>query len=1202
MVVSKDKLSRRKSIAAPTQSVIVKPTDTRRKRRAHSIAPGKIISPLSRSRLSLGPVKGILKGAKRRSTESQNPDDLNATQSMDLTQENSSSQPSRQSLLARRVSFSSTAHVRLFGRNHTSSTIEGDSPAPSSDDPVSSSPQKPPQINDENAYPGASGHNRKSIRFSAVSDMDLTSASAGAFLQGAEDDSALMDEELDFDDDEMDVTQVHGNVLRKRSLSTGLARAPLSQLSSNPSGGGEPSSDDPVRYEDASHSLASEQSINSESDQSGMEFTVPLNQSLRPAQKDEAWVALVQATHSGNAQAPSSDASMEDMEVDSPVKPVSGDDSLSDASFGNDYADGYADGNETINVSKVLGRFSFGDVGRRESVFHNESAMDEDSEIYGGIAGIAATSTPRPSTVAPPSSPLPESEPEFRPYPQLSPPTTTTSLPPPSAIPTPSNIPPPTVFSRPSEKPTPSTSRPVSPKKPVFTPKSPAKATPRSFSAAFAPPVTKPLPRKSLNPPSTSTQQSIPEKRLHQDATVESSPPSPAKRQALANKWTSSVTPGPQQASSSTSTESPRPLPASKKAVFQAPSSASSSQASSSSSQAPISSIRRPSGYFARRKSLGIGLAPAEEVTLSPGATRTSPKKKAGIGLGRVSMGSGASDAWARFDRNASAPSQLNSNGKGKEKAVELPVAITITPAPEPPAAPDQHPEEQEAEMAVDEEPIATQAVDLSTLLENDGFADEDEEGQPEINVQATEQWREGVPQEGYVENDVPAISIEQFFEMTDIKFMDEIMVPRNSIHPELRRQPRAPADIPLAEYAVAMGVDVPRLVLYSRVARDLEAWLEKSKMNFREAEVEAAQMTPELFIEYSRADEDGQAELHHQLNLIRGHTRLVAKSEWSDWKLEWVKGLQVTAQESLTNLEHDAKTLSELRAKADEIEPALQAEYDEIMRELEREQQEIADIEQCDQEYLNELKASIAEQNLELDSLKNDLKENTDQLAWLQGRLEDLESQKRETLGAIDQADRYLHIQKNSTHSEVFRLKGELEALENLHMFRAYKVNPSLFEYVYAERFRVVIPCRNYVPLVDKVDITRTPEGRTKSKDDFPRLSAFLLDGAKQIVCNMAATSRAVSTRHVVQTLTDYWSSCTQVRGQLLHLSVKYPVEIEVLPQSQGFKAHADVLFPSVKGKAILSFVFSTETCARWPTTIDALQCEVKVVYGNLR
>ena len=180
-------------------------------------------------------------------------------------------------------------------------------------------------------------------------------------------------------------------------------------------------------------------------------------------------------------------------------------------------------------------------------------------------------------------------------------------------------------------------------------------------------------------------------------------------------------------------------------------------------------------------------------------------------------------------------------------------------------------------------------------------------------------------------------------------------------------------------------------------------------------------------------------------------------------------------------------------------------------------------------------------------------------------------------------------------------QFSGELEALENLHMFRVCKVNASLFEYVYAELFLVVIPCKNYLPLVDRVEITRTMSGRTKSKDDFPRLSTYLLSGANQVVRNLATGRHTVTTRHVVQTLTDYWSSCTQVRGQLLHLSVKYPIEIEVLPQSSGFKAHAAVLFPSVKGKAILSFIFSTDTCARWPATIDALRCQVRVAYGNL-
>lgn len=99
---------------------------------------------------------------------------------------------------------------------------------------------------------------------------------------------------------------------------------------------------------------------------------------------------------------------------------------------------------------------------------------------------------------------------------------------------------------------------------------------------------------------------------------------------------------------------------------------------------------------------------------------------------------------------------------------------------------------------------------------------------------------------------------------MTGIKFMDEVTAPRRSMHPSRQpiRHPRNLADIPLAEYVTAMGIDIPQLELYSRVSKDLEAWMAKSEIVFAQAEEEATKLTPELFVEYARADEEGQAEL----------------------------------------------------------------------------------------------------------------------------------------------------------------------------------------------------------------------------------------------------------------------------------------------------------------------------------------------------
>lgn len=93
---------------------------------------------------------------------------------------------------------------------------------------------------------------------------------------------------------------------------------------------------------------------------------------------------------------------------------------------------------------------------------------------------------------------------------------------------------------------------------------------------------------------------------------------------------------------------------------------------------------------------------------------------------------------------------------------------------------------------------------------------------------------------------------------------MDELTAPRRSMHPSHQppRQARGSEDIPLAEYVTAMAIDIPQLGLYTRVSKDLQAWMEQSKAVFAQAEDEAAKITPELFIEYSRADEEGQAEL----------------------------------------------------------------------------------------------------------------------------------------------------------------------------------------------------------------------------------------------------------------------------------------------------------------------------------------------------
>ncbi|KAJ7102377.1 hypothetical protein B0H15DRAFT_768376, partial [Mycena belliarum] len=397
----KEQPSRRKSIAGTNQN---RPSGVPKgKRRAHSVVPGDILSPRAKARRLAVPQAPF-----QFPPPNSSPDESNGTQSMEATsdfQTQIHDNPSRKSF-GRRVSFASNAHVRLIDPvnkdDNTVSTVSPQSSPIASSDPVDDNDPRPPVLSDENAYPGASrGRRRSSIRQSmgtGSEDMDLTTIGSDAFLFASQaGGSALADEDMEFDDDDMDMTEAFdGEFIKKRPVSLGGARQPLAQISvatpSNPD-----DADQSQSFTDQSQSFTSDQS-----QEPPTEFTVPLNRSLRPpAHEDATWMALRKMTHSGDAPYEEPPPSSDDEYV--PVAHEGGqrrvsvsaagllpptnneyiqqDDTFSstDDSFGN------ADNDDrTMNISKVLGRVSLVGGGPRMSVGQPDSTMDE-SEIYGSI-------------------------------------------------------------------------------------------------------------------------------------------------------------------------------------------------------------------------------------------------------------------------------------------------------------------------------------------------------------------------------------------------------------------------------------------------------------------------------------------------------------------------------------------------------------------------------------------------------------------------------------------------------------------------------------------------------------------------------------------------------------------------------------------------------------------------------------------------
>lgn len=856
--------------------------------------------------------------------------------------------------LMRRVSFADQAHVRLFETQNTNSTASPQS------SPMQEAVERGPT--DENAYPGASKFRRRSsIRSLAFSDgggeesMDMdsddTAFGPAAYLRAqneeAINDEDFPDDEFVFDDDDMEVTEaIQMNIQKRRSLALTPSRQPLANVISPPENHNGASQ----HHISADQSYTEEDSLVSEGNVSQpMEFTVPL---IRPpAPPSEAWLALRSVTHSGDTPyIPSSDEDEEhgerDMEITDALTRLqaareslglghaSGDEepeqennsfTSSEDSFGDDDAEN--DGNQTINVTQLMRRVSLGaGTGDGNSTMEITSTYDSQEEPIDdqpSVAEAVLSSSENPTAdvngniaqARPQESVHEESETRLAVFKPAAPIEEVPNTLPSAPAPRPVAVPKPFSFSF-----TPRGQPPVSSVRPR--PLSPAKfASPSKakFSAAFAPPVVRPSPKKRIK---NAIDGSEPEER-----------PSPAKKLAGPGKLTALF--------HELSKEQPTQLSPSKKVPLQVH-----ARSASGLVKRPSIGFRRPSGYFAQRKSTGGAVSSASPVPVSLAKKAYSGRKiisftddaDAGPSTGFdadeeiVSGETAENKAIASESRDAgrAQPRPVGSHDFSTRESpvheipgrtspfVDLPMqspgresfalpsrhesplrslprsppsSLTSprppNPAPEP--APDEFPVPDYDGMNITSDP--TQSISIHDEIPN-----------------PTEQWREDIAEEGFAPEDGPQISIAQFFEMTGIRFMDEIAAPRRStVHSSALRPSRrqsVESEIPLSEYVVAMAVDVPQLELYTHVSKDLQVWIERIKCIYKEAEEEALKMTPELFQEFVVADEEGQNELLHQLKLIKVNKHAQAKSEWYDWKMQWVEQLHQKADQGFRDLE----------------------------------------------------------------------------------------------------------------------------------------------------------------------------------------------------------------------------------------------------------------------------------------------------------
>lgn len=94
---------------------------------------------------------------------------------------------------------------------------------------------------------------------------------------------------------------------------------------------------------------------------------------------------------------------------------------------------------------------------------------------------------------------------------------------------------------------------------------------------------------------------------------------------------------------------------------------------------------------------------------------------------------------------------------------------------------------------------------------------------------------------------------------MTGTEFMEHLVAPRrSSIHPSLLASATSDhaQEVPLADYVVAMFVNLPHWTLYDEVSKDLQERVESFKEFYQKAEEDVRKDTPDLFREFVESDD----------------------------------------------------------------------------------------------------------------------------------------------------------------------------------------------------------------------------------------------------------------------------------------------------------------------------------------------------------
>ncbi|SPO34584.1 uncharacterized protein PSFLO_00055 [Pseudozyma flocculosa] len=425
---------------------------------------------------------------------------------------------------------------------------------------------------------------------------------------------------------------------------------------------------------------------------------------------------------------------------------------------------------------------------------------------------------------------------------------------------------------------------------------------------------------------------------------------------------------------------------------------------------------------------------------------------------------------------------------------------------------------------------------------------------------------------------------------------------------------PKAP--VSLVRLVKAACGAVPQLEALRDACREIKEQVEDGRDRLVEMEAAFYSNPPDFVREImGLSNDEEKKEMEAQFKLQKQAARALAVSDYYGWRMdkEFDAEMVQTLQAYHGRLQCDLQIVEEKReVLGQKLLPPLRTRHLELQRELNAARRRQKEIEECDQDELKSLYASIEEQHEVLESMRAKLDETTQSHQRVLKRLHENEEKMASASDMIAKARAVCDQIQGCTRGEARRLLGEIRNLEKLHLVRIARVGVAPKEKKDEERSAIEVVMDGWLLVSLTLDLVNagaveavslqsvSEKGSAASEVDLIRQAAV---GILRAEFQKEKPQNAVLIlRRIFKTLIRH----RHLQAEIEHLRCRFPLQLVATggdASSTGDERHlslrASVLLPRQRSKIVIQARSNLACIASDQPTFEPDQVRVETVYG---